>query len=158
MPIQYPVLGFKPTPSWTLVFFHNHWTGDHCWFYVQKESNILCTKIISIIIIIDVSVTRLGYFWKLLVTYFHTKVDQIFGKLFGNLKKTLLLNQKSHLLFFGNFCWKIGLLFISASGHTDHHHRSHRRSEEILFAEIMTWLDRRYRRRRCRLLWVWFDR
>ena len=58
-----------------------------------------------------ISATRLGNFLKFLATNLYTKVAQLYDEILKN----IFFNRG---YFWGNL-WKIGLLFIPTSGHTD---------------------------------------
>ena len=55
-----------------------------------------------------ISVTRLGDFWKLLLSNFLAKVAQLFGPTFWAILKRHFWNKKELWLFGGNFRWKPG--------------------------------------------------
>ena len=61
------------------------------------------------------SVTRLGHFWKFLVTNFVGKVSQIFGDFPGYFEKGHILSKNCC----GQVLGRIGLLFFPTPCHTD---------------------------------------
>ena len=63
-----------------------------------------------------ISVTRLGYFWKALVTNFHSKIAQTSGNFLGYFEKYHLLTWNC-CQFKANF-WRNWATFISSSGRT----------------------------------------
>ena len=69
-----------------------------------------------------ISVTRLGNFWKFLVTNFLTKVAQIYRRLFRIFENNNFQVKTAVASFCPTFS-KIGLLLISASGHTGRNKR-----------------------------------
>ena len=64
------------------------------------------------------SVTRLGNFLKFWVKIFVTKVAQMYSDFWAILKTSFQLKQRLQTFWASFFYKKIGLLFISASGHT----------------------------------------
>ena len=61
-------------------------------------------------------VARLGDFWNFLVTNFITKVAQMFGDFLGSYENFSFLSWTVRLRL-GQILEKLGLLFISTSGH-----------------------------------------
>ena len=64
------------------------------------------------------SVTKLGYFWKVLEAYFLSKLAKISRNFFVPFYKRLLLRKNCFGFFFGNFGENWALLIL-VSGHTD---------------------------------------
>ena len=74
----------------------------------------------SHIFLLNVSVTRLGYFRKVFATNFLATVAQTLGLFWGYIVKFHILRKKCCGYFLGNIWDIIWLLFISTSGHTVH--------------------------------------
>ena len=87
----------------------------------------MCHQLIAINILSPVSVTSLGYFWKVLVTIFLTKVAQIFGDFWAILKNITFKVKTNVATFWATFgkiwatfyklsaCHMWPILFIKAS-------------------------------------------
>ena len=59
-----------------------------------------------------ISVTRLGDFWKLLLTNLHAKAAQIFGHTLGSFEKCNFLSRNCFCHFLGNI-WQFFTIFYS---------------------------------------------
>ena len=81
----------------------------------EFDKNEFATKIgLQFIAEMSISVTKLGDFWNLF-----TKVSQMFGDFLGSCETHCFLSQNGLGYFFGQLLEKLGLLFISTSGHND---------------------------------------
>ena len=83
----------------------------------MKENFCPRSKVFCLIVIVHLSVTRLGYFSKLLATNFVIKVAQISGNNLGNFVVYHIFRKKCFGYFLGNI-GKLGLLLIPTFGHT----------------------------------------
>ena len=83
----------------------------------MKENFCPRSKVFCLVVIVHLSVTRLGYFSKLLATNFVIKVAQISGNNLGNFVVYHIFRKKCFGYFLGNI-GKLGLLLIPTFGHT----------------------------------------